>query len=125
MDVQSHIIIIAPKWEQTKHPSADKQINKNWYIEDFAGGPAVETLPSNAGGVGQTSGQEAKIPHVSHPKKQNMKQRQYCNKFNKGFFLMVQVKKNLKILVYSFNRILLSHERYKVLIDTHYNKNEP
>ena len=38
---------------------------------------------------------------------------------------MVQVKKNLKILVYSFNRILLSHERYKVLIDTHYNENEP
>ena len=38
---------------------------------------------------------------------------------------MVQVKKNLKILVYSFNRILLSHERYKVLTDTHDNENEP
>ena len=28
---------------------------------------------------------EAKIPHPSWPKNQNMKQKQYCNKFNKDF----------------------------------------
>ena len=69
MAVQCHFIIIVPNWEQHKCPPADKQINKNWYIGDFPGGPAVETLPSNAGGVGSTSGQEAKIPYASHPKK--------------------------------------------------------
>ena len=100
MDVQSHIIIIAPKWEQPKSPSADKYINKNQYTGDFPGGPVVETLPSKAGGVGQTSGQEAKIPHASHPKKRNMKQRQYCNKFNKDFFNGPSEKKSKNIGIF-------------------------
>ena len=30
-------------------------------------------------------GQGAKIPHASGPKNQNIKQKQYCNKFNKDF----------------------------------------
>ena len=30
-------------------------------------------------------GQEAKIPHASWPKTQNIKQKQYCNKLNKDF----------------------------------------
>ena len=34
-------------------------------------------------GVGSVAGQGAKIPHASWPKKQNIKQNQYCNKFNK------------------------------------------
>ena len=100
MDVQSHIIIIAPKWEQPKSPSADKYINKNQYTGDFPGCPVVETLPSKAGGVGQTSGQEAKIPHASHPKKRNMKQRQYCNKFNKDFFNGPSEKKSKNIGIF-------------------------
>ena len=33
------------------------------------------------GGVGRG----AKIPHASGPKNQNIKQKQYCNKFNKDF----------------------------------------
>ena len=41
----------------------------------------VEILPSNTGGVGSITGQGAKIPHASRPKNQNIKQKQYCNKF--------------------------------------------
>ena len=43
----------------------------------------VNTLPSNAGGAGSIPGQGAKIPHALRPKNQNIKQKQYCNKFNK------------------------------------------
>ena len=45
----------------------------------------AETLPSSAGGAGSIPGQGAGLPHASWPKSQNMKQRQYCNKFNKDF----------------------------------------
>ena len=45
----------------------------------------VKTSLSNAGGVGSIPGQGAKIPHPSWPNNQNMKQKQYCNKFNKDF----------------------------------------
>ena len=52
---------------------------------DFPGSPVVETSPSNAGVVGSIPGRGAKIPHASGPKNQNIKQKQYCNKFNKDF----------------------------------------
>ena len=45
----------------------------------------VKTSPSNAGGVGSIPGWGAKIPHASRPKNQNIKQKQYCSKFNKYF----------------------------------------
>ena len=47
----------------------------------------AKTLPANAGGAGLIPGQGAKIPHDSRPKKrtQNIKQKQYCRKFNKDF----------------------------------------
>ena len=45
----------------------------------------VKPLPSNAGGMGSIRGLGAKIPHASQPKNQNIKQKQYCNKFNKDF----------------------------------------
>ena len=48
------------------------------------GCPVVETSPSNAGCMGQTPGQGAKTPHGSQPQTQNVKQKQYFNKFNKG-----------------------------------------
>ena len=54
-------------------------------MRDFPGGPVVKTLPSNAGGVDSIPGWGADIPHTSGPKKQNIKQKQYCNKFNKDF----------------------------------------
>ena len=50
---------------------------------DFPGGPVVKTSPSNAGGAGSIPGRGAKIPHALQPRKQNIKQKQYCNKFNK------------------------------------------
>ena len=40
---------------------------------------------SNAGGEGLTPGQRAKIPHAYQPKNQNIKQKQYCTKFNEDF----------------------------------------
>ena len=51
------------------------------------GGPAVKALPSKAGGTGLIPTQGAKIPHASWPKtkKKNIKEKQYCNKFNKDF----------------------------------------
>ena len=52
---------------------------------DFPGGPVVKTLPSSAGGGGLIPGWRAKIPHALGPKNQNIKQKQYCNKFNKDF----------------------------------------
>ena len=41
--------------------------------------------PSSAGSVGLILGWEPKIPHASPPRNQNMKQKQYCKKFNKDF----------------------------------------
>ena len=52
---------------------------------DFPGGPEVETSPSNAGGASSVPGWKAKIPCALWPKIQNVKQKQYCNKFNKNF----------------------------------------
>ena len=64
---------------------------------DYPGGPVVETSPSNAGGTGLIPGQGARIPHASPPKDQNIKQKQYCNKFNKDLKKeMVHIKKILK-----------------------------
>ena len=45
----------------------------------------VKTSTSNAGDVDLIPGQGAKILHASWPEKQNVKQKQYCNKFNKDF----------------------------------------
>ena len=58
---------------------------KNSSSWDFPGGPVVQTLPSNAWDVSSIPGQGAKIPLASWPRKQNRKQKQYCNKFNKIF----------------------------------------
>ena len=40
---------------------------------NFLGSPVVKTSPFSAGGVDLISGQEAKIPHASWPKNQNIK----------------------------------------------------
>ena len=49
------------------------------------GGPVVKALLSSSWGVGLIPGGWAKIPHASRPKAQNIKQKQYCNKFNEDF----------------------------------------
>ena len=51
---------------------------------DFPGGLWLR-LPSNAGGVGLIPGQGPKIPCAPWPKNRNIKQKQYCHKFNKYF----------------------------------------
>ena len=63
---------------------------------DFPGGPVVKTSPSNAGGAGSIPGRGAKIPHASQPKNQNIKQKQYCNRFNKDFKSGPHLKKKKK-----------------------------
>ena len=56
---------------------------------DFPSGPMIKTLSSKTGGVGSIPGQESKFPHALQPKKKkkthSIKQKQYCNKFNKYF----------------------------------------
>ena len=42
----------------------------------------VKTLPSSAEHAGLIPGQGLKILHVSQPKNQNIKQKQYNNKFS-------------------------------------------
>ena len=57
-----------------------------------SGDPGIKTLPSNAEGAGSIIVWEANIPNVSRPsqkkkeKTKPIKQKQYCNKFNKDFF---------------------------------------
>ena len=52
---------------------------------DLPGGPVIKTSPSDAGGAGLIPVQGVKIQHVSQPKKQNIKQKQYCNRFHEDF----------------------------------------
>ena len=54
-------------------------------IRDFPGGPLIKPSSSNAGSAGSIPVQGANISHASWPKNQNIKQKQYCNKFNKDF----------------------------------------
>ena len=68
-------------------------IQKAHTLGAFPGRPVVKTLPSNAEGVGSIPGRGAKIPHASGPKNQNIKQKQYCNKFNKDFKKKLKKKK--------------------------------
>ena len=58
---------------------------------DFPGSPVVKFSPSNTGDVSSIPGREAKIPHVLGPKKRKMKQKQYCNKFNKDLKKIVHI----------------------------------
>ena len=60
------------------------QVHKG-LLRAFPGSPVVKTSPTNAGHADLIPDLEAKIPYSSGPKKQNIKQKQYCNKLNKGF----------------------------------------
>ena len=53
----------------------------------------VKTSPLTAEGEGLIPGWGAKIPHALGPKHQNIKQKQYCNKFDKDF-ITVHIKKS-------------------------------
>ena len=69
------------------------QQNTKYMNRDFPGGPAVKNSPFNAGGMGPILGQGTKIPHASSPKYQNIKQKQYCNKFNEDLNFHIKKKK--------------------------------
>ena len=45
----------------------------------------VKTSWSKAGDAGSIPGQEAKTPQALRPKNQNVKQKQYCDQYNKDF----------------------------------------
>ena len=55
--------------------TGDRHANKTEHSWDLAGGPAVKTSPSNAGGAGSIPGWGAKTPPALRPKNQNIKHR--------------------------------------------------
>ena len=59
--------------------------NEKRHTRNFPAGPVIKTSPSNAQGASLILGQGARITHGLWPKKQNIKQKQYCNKFSKDF----------------------------------------
>ena len=64
---------------------------------DFPGCPVVRISPSNAGGAGPIPGEELRFPRALQLKNQNLKQKQYCNKFNKDLTNNLH-KNNLKYM---------------------------
>ena len=66
-----------------------KRRNRN-----FTGSSIFGTSASSAGNAGLISGWGDKIQHVLWAKNQNIKQKQYFNKFNTDFKI-VHIKKNL------------------------------
>ena len=78
---------------------------------DFPGGPVVN-FAFQRRGCGFNLW--AKVPHASWPKNQNIKQKQYCNKFSKGFKKKVHIKKIFKkgskflVLIYMCKSLRLS-----------------
>ena len=59
------------------------RFNERSSLGDFPGGPVVKTSSSNAGGVGSTPDQGAKIPRASRPKSQTNKQKKELKKKKK------------------------------------------
>ena len=54
-------------------------------MKDLSSGLVVKTLPSSAGSAGLILVGKLSAPRASWPKIQYVKQKQYCNKFNKEF----------------------------------------
>ena len=73
------------KWISWEVLALEERHLKSLRRGDFLGGMMVKTSPSNAEGVGLIPGWRAKTPHALQPKNQNIKQKQYCNKFKKDF----------------------------------------
>jgi len=76
--------------DDEKHRSKLFLVHLRWSIKKRLNGGSpgrlvVKTLPPNAGHLGLIPGQGVKIPHASQGTGQIIKQKQYCNKFNKDF----------------------------------------
>ena len=95
---------------------------KSWTVGDFPGGPAVKTPPSSAGAAGWTPDLGVKIRHASRPRNRNMKQKRYCNKFNKDFKKWCTLKNNLKksLGIGSIMNLIQESEWYQVLASLHF-----
>ena len=80
-----------PGWESTMTTNFSKLIYTIKFLFqncDTGASLVVQWLKlhaSSAGGAGSIPGRGAGIPGASQPKKQNRKQKQYCNKFKKDF----------------------------------------
>ena len=83
---------------------------QNYLYQIFLGSPVVKTSPSRVRGGSFIPDPGANIPHTSWPKNQNIKQKQYCNKFSKDFLKCPPQKKILKnktiFLVYMSKEIV-------------------
>ena len=85
------------------------RFNERSSLGDFPGGPVVKTSSSNAGGVGSTPDQGAKIPRASRPKSQTNKQKKELKKKKTRSnivtnpiktFKMVHIQKNFLIFFF-------------------------
>ena len=68
--------------------------------QDIPGGPVARTSPSNTGIQVQALLRELKSHKPHGQKNQNIKQKHYCNKFNKDFKNGVKKKKKRSPLAY-------------------------
>ena len=87
-----------------------KTVGNDDKVWDFPCGPVVNTSPSNTGGAVSIPGHRAKILHALQPKSQNIKQKQYYNKFNKDFKTGPHKKKNKKACTWIYKFIFTSRE---------------
>ena len=71
--------------------------------------------------MGSIPGQGAKIPHASWPKSQNIKQKKYCNKFNKGL-KMIHHRKILKNV--TFESVLMRWMELEPIIQSEVSQKE-
>ena len=67
------------------NPQKEGVLKKKENIGDFPGSPVVKTSPSNVGGAGSIPGWGVRSHMPRGLKNQNIKRKQYCNKFNKDF----------------------------------------
>ena len=72
---------------QVDLPSFPSNRLKRIKRRDLSGSPVVKTVHFSAGGVGSIPGpgRGARIPRALRPKDQNIKQKQYCDKFSEDF----------------------------------------
>ena len=94
-ETASHSSTLTWKIPLTGEPGGLQAMAKSWtwlnrsnpsksQFWDLSSGPVVNS-PSNAGSLSSIPDWGAKTPHASGPKDQTVKQKQYCNKFNKDF----------------------------------------
>ena len=99
LEIEKYWTKVYKKSELAKHLSYGENIHiKIGAFRDFPGDPVVKTSLSCAAGEGSIPGWGADTQHVSRQKKtkQNIKQKQYCNKLNKDFKNGPHQKKSLR-----------------------------